>query len=204
MKFAAFGLLSLVPLLAQAADITLVQFVPPDTETRETGGEIQTATTATDGFAVPIGTNGAETTYVLNIEETTAITTTVNGVATTSSSSYLSADTIVASASGFKGNKLGGFEIIDCRYTGDKVGECLYVVIDEGQTQTATITGSPIALVVPVSEKSGGAAPTTTGSGGGSGSSGSGDGKNGAMGIAPGKMFAGVLGGLIMGAYAVL
>ncbi|KAL0061769.1 hypothetical protein AAF712_011372 [Marasmius tenuissimus] len=198
MKFAAFGLLSLIPLLAQAADVTLVQFVPPDTETTDSR-EFQTATTATDGFIVPIGTNGAETTYVLNIEDTTAITTTISGVATTSSSSYLSANTIVASASGFKGNKLGGWETIDCRYTGDKVGECAYVVIDEGQTQTATITGSPVALIVPVSEKSGGAAPTTTGSGGGSG-----NGNNGAMGIAPGKMFAGVIGGLVMGAYAVL
>ena len=98
----------------------------------------------------------------------------------------------MASASGFKGIGLGGYESIECRRTGDKVGECIYIVSDAGEVQTVTYTGSPMALIVPVSEKAGGASPT-----GGSGNG------NGAVGIAPGKMLVGILGGLVMGAYAV-
>ncbi|KAK1225040.1 hypothetical protein PQX77_012039 [Marasmius sp. AFHP31] len=115
-------------------------------------------------------------------------------------------DTIVASASGFKGTKMQGFDSIDCRYTDDKAGECLYRYDDvkDGQTTsvTSTATGVPHGIVVSVSETSGGASPTVGESGGSD--SGDGNGSNGATSIALGKTLAGVLGGLVMGAYAAL
>ncbi|KAL0570939.1 hypothetical protein V5O48_011023 [Marasmius crinis-equi] len=217
MKTTILGLLSLVPLLAQATDITLVQFVPAS---EATGVLVSTETSIA---AVPIGTNGAETTYLIDVGDFTEITTTVDGNPTTTTS--LITNTIVVSASGYKGQSLGGYDI-DCHYTGDKAGECIYVVRDSTTTQTATFSGTPIELVVHVSDKAGGASETSGGSGSSptssnptssnptsptssspsgnstSGNSTSND-KNDAMGMLPKGMGAMALGGFVLGALAV-
>ncbi|KAL0061768.1 hypothetical protein AAF712_011371 [Marasmius tenuissimus] len=206
MKLAALGFLTFVPLITQAAEVTFVVFRPQNSEFPDSADDHDTRT-VTEAFLVPIGTNGAETTYLYNnLENLATITTTVNGVSTTSWSSVFSSNTIVASASGFKGTKMQGFDAIDCRYTDDKAGECFYRYddVENGQTTlvTSTAIGIPHGIVVSVSERSGGASPTDSenvGSG-----SGDGNGNNGATSIAAGKMIAGVLGGLVIGAYAVL
>ncbi|KAK1231069.1 hypothetical protein PQX77_005816, partial [Marasmius sp. AFHP31] len=174
MKPAALGFLTLVPLVAKAAEITLISVGSQDSDLTDSIGD-HVGRTATEGFAVPIGTSGAETTYVLNYIQPETITTTVNGVAATSLSTFLSSGTIVASASGFKGNDIEGWDTIDCRYTGDKLGECVYVAVNDGRTRSDTRIGTPIAVVVPVSERSEGASPT---------------GNNGATAITAAKMLA--------------
>ena len=112
-------------------------------------------------------------------------------------------DTIAVSASGYHGLASGSSyaESHECHYTGDKVGECIHSYSAGTQLDMRTTTGSLYAVIVTVSETSGGASPTSSG-----GSNGGGNGKNGAMGTTNGKMLvplAGVLGGLAMGAWAI-
>ncbi|KAL0570940.1 hypothetical protein V5O48_011024 [Marasmius crinis-equi] len=198
MKSTIVGFLALIPLLAQAADITLVGFVP----TSDATDPIPTsAMTAASIVAVPIGTSGAETTYLIDVGDSTEITTTVSGTPTTTTSPVT--NTIAVSASGYKGQSLEGFEMIDCHYTGDKVGECIYVIRDSFTTETAIISGTAIDVVVHISDKAGGASQTSGGSGSSpSGNSTSND-KNGAMSVSPGGMGAMALGGLLLGALVV-
>ncbi|KAK1225033.1 hypothetical protein PQX77_012032 [Marasmius sp. AFHP31] len=201
----ALGVVGFVPLAAQAAAITLVNFFG------DTSTPLSTST-VTDGFAVPIGTNGAETTYLLNGPETTTIRTTVNGAASTTTQTTSASFTVVASASGFKMSGIGGglADSMECRYTGENVGECVLAGGTGTEAQTATVTGPPIeVLVVPVSETSaGGAAPTTPAGGNGNGTSSGnqdgGNGKNGAAGLSTGKQLMLTIGGVVLGALAIL
>ncbi|KAK1225032.1 hypothetical protein PQX77_012031 [Marasmius sp. AFHP31] len=122
----------------------------------------------TDGFAVPIGTNGAETTYLLNQPLTTTITTTVNGGASTTTQTTSASHTLIVSASGYKLNGVEGIAgkmDLECRSTGKDVGECLIAggTGTEAQTATVSVPWPPNdALVVPVSA-TGGAVGLSTG-----------------------------------------
>ncbi|KAL0576130.1 hypothetical protein V5O48_005848 [Marasmius crinis-equi] len=202
MKASTLCFLSSAPLLARAAVVSLVQFVDP---TEITSG---VSLTSTDGVAVPLGTNGAETTYLIAGPDTTTITTTESGATRTTTQVTTESFTVVASASGFKATNLGGLVSglnVECHYTAAQAGECLYFVTDgtSGAT-TVTVTGTPDVLAVPISDKSGGASPTSNATGGDASSGGQNNGKNSATGFsAAGKLVA-VLGGLVMGALATL
>ncbi|KAL0576129.1 hypothetical protein V5O48_005847 [Marasmius crinis-equi] len=186
MRATSLGLLAFVFLMVEAAsEITIARFVDPSLEP-ELGAPATTSANANDAFAIPIGTSGAETTYLLNLKGVTLVETTVNGVPSKTLSEFFSSNTIVASASGFsgKGEGLGGFNL-DCHYTANNAGECVAVASDTFTTQTGTVTGAPIALIVPVTDKPPVASPTSSASGvNSSGTSGSGGGDAGSRSLA--------------------
>ncbi|KAL0060257.1 hypothetical protein AAF712_012967 [Marasmius tenuissimus] len=216
MKAIALGVISFVPLTARAAVITLVdfgEFSPPGTST------------LSEAFAVPIGTNGAETKYVLNDGGGTETGAGDGGLVTFThtpsaifliivSAGYL--ETFVASASGYKGGgEATGIDGLvhtadtECRYTGKDVGECV-ITVDAGATDATTVTVTDPAtafLVVTVSEASGttptgGRAAPTTGRNGNNTSSGDQKDRDGAMGLSTGKQLILTAGGLVLGALA--
>ncbi|KAJ8073378.1 hypothetical protein AAF712_011364 [Marasmius tenuissimus] len=201
MKVIALGVIGFVPLATQAAVITLVNFIG------DTSTPLSTST-VTDGFAVPIGTNGAETTYLFNGPETTVIETTVNGAASTTTQTTSAAVTLVASASGYKMNGVGGFaDSVECRYTGKDEGECVLAAGTGTEAQTVTVSGPPIdVIILPVSETgAAGAAPTAgNGNGTSSGNQNGGNGGNGAVGLSTGKQLMLTIGGVVLGALAIL
>ena len=134
-------------------------------------------------------------------------------------------ETLVASASGFKISGVDGLApnmVVDCHYTGKDVGECLLAAGTGTEATTVTqMSGTPInTILVPVSDKVGGASPTgddngndngnSTGSGNGSGnstSSGNGngdkDGGNSAAGVTTGKQLMFTFGGVALGVLAI-
>ncbi|KAL0569033.1 hypothetical protein V5O48_012941 [Marasmius crinis-equi] len=195
MKTTIFGFLTLVPLLTQA----LIRFVPAS---EATGVVVATEASVA---AASTGANSAETTYLIVVGDSSEVTTTVNGKPTTTTAPIT--NTIVMSAFGYKGQALGGYDM-DCHYTDDKIGECVYVVRDSTTTQTATFSGTANELVVHVPDKAGGASQTSGGSGSSpsvnstNGSSTSND-RNGATGMSPMGMGAMALGGLVLGTLAV-
>ncbi|KAJ8089984.1 hypothetical protein PM082_018562 [Marasmius tenuissimus] len=220
MKTIALGIIGFMSLAAQAAVITLVEF-----------GELSPPGTSTlsGGFAVPIGTNGAETTYVLNGGGDTE-TGAGDGGLVTFTHTPSAIKTIVASASGYKGGwEATGIDGLvhtadtECRYTGKDVGECV-IAVDDGATDATAVTLSGPAtafFVVTVSEtsaaaptggNSGGATPTggasggaapTTGGNGNNTSSGDQKDQGGALGLLMEKQLMLTVGGLVLGALTV-
>ncbi|KAJ8089969.1 hypothetical protein PM082_018547 [Marasmius tenuissimus] len=185
MKTINLSVLGFVPLVAQAAVITLVNF-----------GETNSPSTSTvtESFTVPIGTNSAETTYLANTVLTTTVGTIVNGTAATTIQTALTSYNFVASAPGYKmsGRRVQGADgteqdmDTECRYTGKEVGKCGVAIATGTKVMNTTVTGPPAAIAVfPVSE-AGEAAPP-----GGSGndlSSGIQNGSNDAAGLPIGKL----------------
>ena len=123
-------------------------------------------------------------------------------------------DTLIASASGYKLTGVDGLAPnmdIECRYTGKDAGECVLAAGTGAEATTVTIPGRPNDVVlIPVSDKTGGASPTGgngNGNGNGSGNSTSsgngGNGGNGAVGITTGKQLMLTFGGLVLGALAI-
>ncbi|KAJ8089988.1 hypothetical protein PM082_018566 [Marasmius tenuissimus] len=209
MKAIAISAISLVPLAAQAAVITLVDF-----------GEVPFPGTSTysGGFAVPIGTNGAETTYV------------VKGGGGTETGAGSAQETFVASASGYKAaaEYTGADDLLhtlisECRYTDKDVGECVltlgagaaeavastwtgsaakFLVVTVSETGAATPTGGNSGGATPTGGNAGGAAPTTGGNGNNT-SSGNQKDQGGALGLSTGKQLMLTVGGLVLGALTV-
>ncbi|KAL0576131.1 hypothetical protein V5O48_005849 [Marasmius crinis-equi] len=199
MKAITLCFLSSVPLLAQSAVVSLVQFVDPIDITN--GDTI----TSSGPVAVPVGTNGAETSYLISEEDTRTITSTASGATTTITQTTTNTFTLVASASGYKVTNAPGLVSglnVECHYTAAQAGECLYFESGgspSGATSTFTVTGTPQVVAISISDKSGGASPTNNATSGGS----SGD-RNSATGWSAAGMLAGVLSGLVMGIFAIL
>ncbi|KAK1224558.1 hypothetical protein PQX77_012537 [Marasmius sp. AFHP31] len=209
MKAIALGAIGFVPLAAQAAVVTLVDF-----------GYAPNTSTVSDRFAVPVGTNGAETTYILNGGgRTETVNLNGDGRVVTATITPSAVGTIVASASGYKAHVFTVLDGLDhtqdteCRYTGKDVGECV-IAIDTAATGATTFTNagsgnyfqvvtvSEASAAAPTGGNSGGAAPTTGGNGNNTSSDDKKD-KGGAMGLSTGKQLVLTVGGLVLGALTV-
>ncbi|KAI3615719.1 hypothetical protein WG66_011906 [Moniliophthora roreri] len=130
--------------LAQNQFLTLPEFGPTG------NSELTTfTTTVTDAVAVPIGTNGGETTYALVETESSG----------SNAPTPVTSQTWVVSASGWR--NLGTDYPIDCHFTASGEGACEIVDVESDSTTTFTTTvtqtGVPLAnIVVPISASSAG------------------------------------------------
>ncbi|ESK87071.1 hypothetical protein Moror_11952 [Moniliophthora roreri MCA 2997] len=130
--------------LAQNQFLTLLEFGPTG------NSELTTfTTTVTDAVAVPIGTNGGETTYALVETESSG----------SNAPTPVTSQTWVVSASGWR--NLGTDYPIDCHFTASGEGACEIVDVESDSTTTFTTTvtqtGVPLAnIVVPISASSAG------------------------------------------------